>query len=215
MRELSTRIVPQGNIVTLGGVSEDSGNGLEIVPAARCAQNGNIMELPERHPEGGIEDCGRFHPGFPHLLPDGGLVVSCMVRGPDLVWNNRSAKHSPVDFRRRRTQTVSSSQVGQLYQLEQDERFAALHRPFGSPARICPENAYPRPLLRDHHLHRPGTALYSHGDRQWDLYLQPQQVAWTSKGGRHGQPAFPNSSVDSARLFPEPVRRERLWAPLA
>ena len=30
--ELSTRIVPNGNIVTLGGVSEDTGNGLEILP---------------------------------------------------------------------------------------------------------------------------------------------------------------------------------------
>jgi hypothetical protein len=33
-RELSTRIVTKGNIVTLGGVSEGNGNGLEILPAA-------------------------------------------------------------------------------------------------------------------------------------------------------------------------------------
>ncbi|MFZ0930504.1 MAG: hypothetical protein WAN11_18000 [Syntrophobacteraceae bacterium] len=32
--ELSTRIVPKGNIVTLGGVREENGNGLEILPAA-------------------------------------------------------------------------------------------------------------------------------------------------------------------------------------
>jgi hypothetical protein len=35
-RELSTRIVTKGNIVTLGGVSEDNGNGLDILPATRA-----------------------------------------------------------------------------------------------------------------------------------------------------------------------------------
>ncbi|MGC9964896.1 MAG: hypothetical protein ABSE08_05790 [Syntrophobacteraceae bacterium] len=34
--ELSTRIVPKGNIVTLGGVGTDAGNGLEIVPETRA-----------------------------------------------------------------------------------------------------------------------------------------------------------------------------------
>ncbi|MGA2936551.1 MAG: hypothetical protein ABSF52_05550 [Syntrophobacteraceae bacterium] len=37
-RELSTRIVTKGNIVTLGGVSEDNGNGLEILPATRAPE---------------------------------------------------------------------------------------------------------------------------------------------------------------------------------
>ncbi len=32
VRQLSTRIVSQGNIVTLGGVSEENGNGLQLVP---------------------------------------------------------------------------------------------------------------------------------------------------------------------------------------
>ncbi len=36
IRELSTRIVPKGNIVTLGGVSEDNSNGLEIFPATKA-----------------------------------------------------------------------------------------------------------------------------------------------------------------------------------
>ncbi|MGA2735427.1 MAG: hypothetical protein ABSG35_22890 [Syntrophobacteraceae bacterium] len=38
IRELSTRIVARGNIVTLGGVSEDNSNGLEICPATRAPE---------------------------------------------------------------------------------------------------------------------------------------------------------------------------------
>ena len=37
IREMSTRIVPEGNIVTLGGVGPDNGNGLEIVPETRAS----------------------------------------------------------------------------------------------------------------------------------------------------------------------------------
>jgi hypothetical protein len=38
VRSLSTRIVTRGNIVTLGGVSEDNGNGLEIFPATKAPE---------------------------------------------------------------------------------------------------------------------------------------------------------------------------------
>ncbi len=38
IRELSTRIAAKGNIVTLGGVSEDTGNGLEVLPATRAPE---------------------------------------------------------------------------------------------------------------------------------------------------------------------------------
>ena len=36
--ELSTRIAAKGNIVTLGGVSEDTGNGLEVLPATSAPE---------------------------------------------------------------------------------------------------------------------------------------------------------------------------------
>jgi hypothetical protein len=60
IRELSTRIVPKGNILTLGGVSENMDNGLEILPSSRAPK----AEISWDHLNSILKDVMKIVAGF-------------------------------------------------------------------------------------------------------------------------------------------------------
>ncbi len=60
IRKLSTRIVTKGNIVTLGGVSEDNLNGLEILPATRAPET----EISWNYLSSTLKDALKIAAGF-------------------------------------------------------------------------------------------------------------------------------------------------------
>jgi len=62
--ELSTRIVPKGNIVTLGGVGADAGNGLEILPETRARETKISWNYLKGDLKNGIKILAGFIPAF-------------------------------------------------------------------------------------------------------------------------------------------------------
>ncbi len=133
VEDFSIRMAPEGNVVTLGGVQEESDNGLSLaVPPTERESLTISWKYLNSGLKNGLKVFDRLYPGLRHLRADQGLVGPGLPGRVYLVRHHRVAQCVAVRAGRRRRQAFSALAMERLRQLGAHHRFVALHRLFGA-----------------------------------------------------------------------------------